>query len=180
MTMDQSESSAAYADNIETGLNARDMSRLSDLLAKAVRVRQTDSAPPTSRLDGNLAGVAEELYRIRRKREAIFNTAFGDGLFADPAWDLLLDLYIHNTRQRKISVSSACLAATVPTTTALRYITELLKRGLIERVPHPLDGRSYLLNLTAPAIQSMESLLCQLQPIPPANGAEAKPASAMI
>jgi DNA-binding MarR family transcriptional regulator len=161
--MEQSDYSPAFADLIETGLNARDLSRLSDLLVKAVRTRPADG-PSFPMFNTSLAGVAEELYRVRRKRELIFGTAFGDGLFADPAWDLLLDLYVHNARQRRISVSSACLAAAVPTTTALRYITELLKRGLIERVPHPADGRSFLLCLTVPAITAMEKLLVQLQP----------------
>jgi DNA-binding MarR family transcriptional regulator len=164
MTMEQSESTPAYADLIETGLNARDLSRLSDLLVKATRSRRPADDPGFPIFDTSLAAMAEELYRIRRKHETIFGTAFGDGLFADPAWDLLLDLYIHNARKQKISVSSACLAAAVPTTTALRYISELLKRGLIERVPHPADGRSFLLCLTIPAIKAMEALLRQLQP----------------
>ncbi len=162
--MEQSDYSPAFADLIETGLNARDLSRLSDLLVKAVRTRTPAEGPSFPMFSTSLAGVAEELYRMRRKRELIFGAAFGDGLFADPAWDLLLDLYVHNARQRRISVSSACLAAAVPTTTALRYITELLKRGLIERVPHPEDGRSFLLCLTVPAITAMEKLLVQLQP----------------
>jgi DNA-binding MarR family transcriptional regulator len=163
--MDQSDYTPAVADLIETGLNARDLSRLSDLLAKAVRTRTPAEAPAFPMFNTSLAGVAEELYRLRRKRELIFSNAFGDGLFADPAWDLLLDLYIQNAKQRRISVSSACLAASVPTTTALRYITELLKRGLIERVPHPGDGRSFLLCLTVPAIAAMETLLTHLQPV---------------
>ncbi len=163
--MDQSEYSPAIADLVETGLNARDLSRLSDLLVKAVRTRTPVEGPSFPIFNTTLAGVAEELYRVRRKRELIFGAAFGDGLFADPAWDLLLDLYIHNARRRRISVSSACLAAAVPTTTALRYITDMLKRGLIERVPHPADGRSFLLCLTEPAITAMETLLVQLQPV---------------
>jgi DNA-binding MarR family transcriptional regulator len=168
MTMEHSESLPAYADLIETGLNARDLSRLSELLVKATRTRLPADDPAMPIFDTSLTIVAEELYRIRRKRETIFGSAFGDGMFADPAWDLLLDLYIQNARRRKISVSSACLAAAVPTTTALRYISELLKRGLIERVPHPADGRSFLLCLTVPAINAMETLLRQLQPQHPA------------
>jgi DNA-binding MarR family transcriptional regulator len=163
--MEQNDYTPAVADLIETSLNARDLSQLSDLLAKAVRNQTPAKGPAFPLFSTNLSGVAEELYRLRRKRELIFSVAFGDGLFADPAWDLLLDLYIHNARQRRISVSSACLAAAVPTTTALRYITELLKRGLVERVPHPADGRSFLLCLTVPAITAIETLLSQLQPV---------------
>ncbi len=162
--MDQSDYRPAIADLVETGLNARDLSRLSDLLVKAVRTRERVQEPPLPVFDSNLAAIADELYRVRRKREAIFGAVFGDGMFADPAWDLLLDLYVQNARQRQISVSSACLAAAVPTTTALRYISDMLKRGVIARTPHPVDGRSHLLSLTEPAIAAMENLLRQLRP----------------
>jgi DNA-binding MarR family transcriptional regulator len=152
------------AEAADASYSARDIAELSDLILQAVRPKPSVSRQNFLVRDSSLVGVAEELYRIRRKRDALFADLFGEGLFADPAWDLLLDLYIQTSSHRKISVSSACVAAAVPTTTALRYVSDLIRRGLIERSPHPGDGRSHLLSLTIPAIKGMEKLLRQLQP----------------
>jgi DNA-binding MarR family transcriptional regulator len=111
--------------------------------------------------DERLLEVAEEIYKVRRKRDVQFEQFFGEGLFCDPAWDILLDLYINNGRRRTISVSSACLASVVPTTTALRYISQLVRRRLAVRSPHPDDRRVSVLHLTALAVSAMEGLLKQ-------------------
>src|SRR3546814_1843272 len=42
---------------------------------------------------------------------------------SDPAWDMLLDLYLAAERNtRPVSISSLCIASAVPATTALRWI----------------------------------------------------------
>ena len=46
---------------------------------------------------------------------------FGEGLFADPAWDIMLDLFAARIEGKDITVSSAGIAACVPPTTALRW-----------------------------------------------------------
>lgn len=91
--------------------------------------------------------LAREHLHMRRSRERIFPP----DLFADPAWDILLDLFICEQVSRKVSVSSACLAACVPPTTALRWIAKLEEMGLIERRADGSDGRRQLLNLSADA-----------------------------
>jgi hypothetical protein len=88
---------------------------------------------------------ARRIYRERRERDTIF----GARLFADPVWDLLLDLFIAEEEGRQVSVSSACLAAAVPNTTALRYIQHMAATGLLVRRAHPADRRSTYLLLTA-------------------------------
>jgi DNA-binding MarR family transcriptional regulator len=119
------------------------------------------SQPAEVIYDTSLLSAAEDLYKARRKRDVHFEQFFGGGLFSEPAWDILLDLYINNGRKRTISVSSACLASAVPTTTALRYISELVKRRLVVRAAHPNDRRVFVLHLTALAVSAMEVLLNQ-------------------
>jgi hypothetical protein len=91
-----------------------------------------------------LLEAAREVYDARRARERIF----GPGLFADPSWDILLDLFIAKRESRKVSISSACIAASAPTTTATRHISHLVQVGLVVRVPHPSDARSAYLELS--------------------------------
>lgn len=84
------------------------------------------------------------IQKARRRREMIF----GPELFADPAWDLLLELFAAELEQVRVSVSDACNAAAVPATTALRWIHTLQDTGWITRSPDPLDRRRIHLALT--------------------------------
>lgn len=75
--------------------------------------------------------------RARRMRDQFFT---GE-LFADPAWDMLLDLFASELEGRRVSVSSLCIAAAVPPTTALRWIGAMHDAGLFERQADPNDRR---------------------------------------
>ena len=73
---------------------------------------------------------------------------FPANLFGEPAWDCLLDLYLALLEQRQLSASQLCAAATVPPTTALRWLDVLCQKNLAMRRPDPRDGRRTLVNLT--------------------------------
>ena len=79
----------------------------------------------------------------RRTRDALFP----GGWFADPAWDLLLDLFVSELEGEQVAVSSACIATGVPTTTALRCINRLVKAGLLIRTIDPDDARRSIVTL---------------------------------
>ena len=86
--------------------------------------------------------------------------AFGlAGLFEDPAWDMLLDLFAAELERRRVSVSSLCIAAAVAPTTALRWIGKLIDAGLLERQPDAFDRRRAFMSLTARASGGMRSYL---------------------
>lgn len=69
-------------------------------------------------------------------------------LFADPAWDMLLELYALECEQRRTSVSKLCIAAAVPATTALRWIDKLHVDELVIRSADPLDARRVWVSLS--------------------------------
>lgn len=73
---------------------------------------------------------------------------FPDGLFSDPAWDMLLDLTYARLAGKRVSVSSLCIASRVPATTALRRIGDLVAEGLATRVRDENDGRRVFVDLT--------------------------------
>jgi hypothetical protein len=91
------------------------------------------------------------LIRQRQRRSA----AFGADLFADPVWDMMLDLLAARFEGRAVRTSSLCIAAGVPSTTALRWIRELTERGLFVRGADPLDGRGVLIELSGDAAQRL-------------------------
>lgn len=88
---------------------------------------------------------------VRRTREAVF----GKGLFSEPAWDMLLELFVARIEGRRVTVKSACVASGVPQTTALRHLALLVSRGLIERRRHPADSRSTHVALTEEGFGTM-------------------------
>lgn len=87
----------------------------------------------------------------RRQRERYL----GCGLFADPAWDILLDLFVAEQRGVRISVTSACIASMVPTSTALRWIGLLQRSGLIVRERDRSDRRVAHVRLTPEGRQGL-------------------------
>jgi DNA-binding MarR family transcriptional regulator len=80
---------------------------------------------------------------------------FDEGLFADPAWDMLLDLLQAEIAQHRVPVSSLCIAAAVPATTALRWIRTMTDAGLFVRRADPHDGRRIFVELSANASAAM-------------------------
>lgn len=102
--------------------------------------------------------VARWLYTSRGDRPA----GEIDDLFGEPAWDVLLDLYIAHCCGKRTAVSSACLAARVPPTTALRYIKSLCEKGMAERFPDERDRRRLWLQLSPRAIRAMDEYIDRL------------------
>ncbi|HET9510991.1 MAG TPA: JAB domain-containing protein [Sphingomonas sp.] len=87
----------------------------------------------------------------RRQRDALFPK----GTFCDPAWDILLEVFANELNGAKTSVKSACLAAEVPVSTALRWVRRLHREGVLTRTPDPTDRRRTYLALTVSARAAM-------------------------
>jgi len=124
---------------------------LAQRVSKQVVQSPCVDAETTKRAVGYSPRNAEIIYRARRIRDRHFSS----GLFGEAAWDILLDIYAKQTRGKRVSVSSACIGACVPPTTALRWIALLEDEGLLERSPDPLDGRRFFLSLTSSATEKM-------------------------
>jgi hypothetical protein len=108
------------------------------------------------RLDSNFI---RSIIRARRLRDHFFQ---GE-MFADPAWDMLLDLMAARVERQRVAVSSLCIAAAVPPTTALRWIKTLCDQGLFVRVADPEDGRRVFIELSAETAAMMEAYLRSAQ-----------------
>ena len=104
-----------------------------------------EPAPPVS------ADQVRQVIRARRLRARFFD----EELFADPAWDMLLDLFQAEIAQHRVPVSSLCIAAAVPPTTALRWIKTMTDAGLFLRRADPHDGRRVFVELAPHAGQAM-------------------------
>ena len=102
--------------------------------------------------------VVRDVIRARRLRARFFQ----EELFADPAWDMLLDLLQAELAQHRVPVSSLCIAATVPATTALRWIKSMTDSGLFVRRADPHDGRRVFVELSPGASAAMRAYFADL------------------
>ncbi len=92
-------------------------------------------------------------------------SCFPDGLFADPAWDMLLAIFIAAAEQECLTVSQACQASRVPISTAIRWIDLLEAKQLVRREPDPKDGRRIKLAVQPVAIASINAWLDHVRPL---------------
>jgi DNA-binding MarR family transcriptional regulator len=140
---------------------SRDVARIAAMLAtladregRAQRLVPQHPAPAGGAVPMD-AGAVRALIRARRLRDQYF----GPDLFADPAWDILLDLYAAKLEHQRVAVSSLCIAAAVPATTALRWIKTLTDMGLLVRSADPQDGRRVYIELAPGAAARLEAYL---------------------
>lgn len=99
----------------------------------------------------HLVAAVRRMMRARQSRTSFFPAE----LFADPAWDMLLDLTLARLTGKQVSVSSLCLAAGVPATTALRRLDDLCDAGVTMRRPDARDGRRKFVELTEEGARRM-------------------------
>lgn len=104
-----------------------------------------------------LAAYAENLYQERRRRAR----HFPQHLFAEPAWDILLDLFVNGVRNRAISITSACIAGGIPATTGLRWLGLLEKEGLLVRENNGGDARVTWVRLSDNGMNAMRGYLAE-------------------
>lgn len=102
--------------------------------------------------------LVRQIIRQRQMRARFFE---GD-LFADPAWDMLLDLTAARAEHERVSVTSLCIASGVPPTTALRWISQMTEMGIFERVEDEQDRRRAFIALSDRAAEAMARYFAEL------------------
>lgn len=107
--------------------------------------------PPSSIKMSDLASMAKKEMRARHLREEYLPR----DLFAEGGWNVLLDLFVAEVEKTRVSITDACIASNLPTTTALRHIHLLVERALVERRRDPNDGRREFLRLTREGLETM-------------------------
>jgi DNA-binding MarR family transcriptional regulator len=95
---------------------------------------------------------------LYRRRNELFEELGAGDVFADPAWHMLIDLFLETKANRQVSVSSLCLGSLAPPTTALRYIMLMVEKGVLTRVPDPSDNRRIFISLAPASLQALEEL----------------------
>ena len=158
-------SAAARADRLSDISSDRNSERLRQLSDEVSRIASTLArlstgpaeaprpAPPAT--SGDVPQVSVETVRSVIRARRLRGRYFPDDLFADPAWDMLLDLLQAEIAQLRVPVSSLCIAAAVPATTALRWLKSMTQQGIFVRRADPHDARRVFVELSPQASIAM-------------------------
>lgn len=102
--------------------------------------------------------MAERLYSERRQRDGYFPA----GLFGEPAWDLLLALFIAEQEGREVSIAEAFRVAGVGAAAGRRLLAKVESAGLVFRIPGREDRRRQCVELTQDGIDRLSDYLAGL------------------
>ena len=91
-----------------------------------------------------LVARAHQAFLNRRRRAKVF----GQSMFGEAAWDMLLALYITEKSGPRQTVGALMKLSGTPMTTANRWLAFLVSHGLVRRDEHPTDRRTVHVTLT--------------------------------
>jgi len=137
-----------------SALSARMGCSFNDALRHLIALAES-ADPKAEALPRDRREFARRVLRVRQQRNAIL----GADSFRDPAWDMILDLYVQDAGTAGTMISALCIASGVPQTTALRYIYRLAQLGLVQITDHPTDQRRTMVSLSEQARPRIERLL---------------------
>lgn len=107
------------------------------------RLRVTLSTRNAVKKRGITAKDVRTVILVRYRRRAVLGN-----LFADPGWEILLELFACALDRRQVNVVELQKCIQIPLSTVLRWLGKLNRFGLIERFDDPKDHRFVLLELS--------------------------------
>lgn len=98
---------------------------------------------------------AKQILERRRLRQR----EFGSALFGEPAWEMLLELYVRESSGASTTTTQLQAASASPPSTSVRWLQKLQQEGLVNRRSHPVDHGTEFLELTNAARGTLERYL---------------------
>jgi hypothetical protein len=133
----------------EINILENDLSRLGNAVSS---VKKSIALAPVRSVRTGTEDTIKMIIHARAQRVAFLPA----DLFADPAWDMLLHLYLADIVCKRVTVTNLCSASNVPMSTALRWIDALDRRGLIDRTSDQWDARRFFISLSEAGIECMD------------------------
>lgn len=91
--------------------------------------------------------VLANIHRWMRRRTLRQQLLGSPELFGDPAWEMVLDVLVHECEGKDISISAMCITSGIPLSSALRLAQKLCAVGILRRDPDIFDGRRTFMRL---------------------------------
>jgi DNA-binding MarR family transcriptional regulator len=145
--------SAAPSRSSQLHLDAAGLDRLAEELVAHARPRASlEAAPvPEPRRDEQIARRIKQHLKARDARAALLPR----GWFSDPAWDILLALALGHHEGRPVTVGDACGTAEASQATALRWLHNLERAGVVNRRQDERDLRRAFVSLDAAVLSEV-------------------------
>ncbi len=157
------------ANDVSRDPGAERLRQLSDevgrIAATLARLSTVPAAPEVELrkpVEQDVPDVSVESVRSVIRARRLRGRYFSEDMFADPAWDMLLDLLQAEIAQLRVPVSSLCIAAAVPATTALRWLKSMTEKGIFVRRADPHDGRRVFVELSRGASMAMRRYFAEV------------------
>ena len=101
-------------------------------------------------------------------QRAIRADHFPAELFHEPAWDMLLALYVAGEDRQATNIKALVTRTPAPATTAQRWLDHLHRLGLIHRIVDPADRRRVEISLTEQGARMVDAYLDRIGGLPAA------------
>jgi len=139
-----------------------EVGRIATTLARLSTVPAAPEVELRKPVEQDVPDVSVESVRSVIRARRLRGRYFSEDMFADPAWDMLLDLLQAEIAQLRVPVSSLCIAAAVPATTALRWLKSMTEKGIFVRRADPHDGRRVFVELSRDASMAMRRYFAEV------------------
>lgn len=136
---------------------AHEMLALADELEGGYRLPASSLTVTETASRSALVALGAKWIEERNSRSEVF----GEDLFGEPAWDMLLYLFVRAAEQKRSLKTSVTNASGSPHSTALRYLTLLESEGLIQIERTERDNRTQLVSLTPLGLLKMSACLAR-------------------
>jgi hypothetical protein len=142
---------------------SEEVNRIATMLARLSTGPDPSPRPIMPEAAGDVPPVSIDTVRKVIRARRLRARFFPEDLFADPAWDMLLDLLQAELAHLRVPVSSLCIAAAVPATTALRWLKTMVAEGLFLRRSDPHDGRRVFVELAPDARNALHRYFAEVE-----------------
>ncbi|HEX7783294.1 MAG TPA: JAB domain-containing protein [Sphingobium sp.] len=117
-----------------------------------------DSLGPKAGSPYDRGTAALENARAVRARRSFRRALIGSPeLFGEPAWEMLVEVFIQEGEGVKIAVNTLCRSSTATPSTALRIFNKLCDARLLVKVSDLNDGRRHFVELTLRAKKALDA-----------------------
>lgn len=141
------------------------MQRSKDAGSSAIVEAESAAAPHMVPKAGSAAQsemLRQDAARLLASRK-LRSDLFDPNLFGEPAWDILLSLYVIHNDRRRMSIRALAEHCDLPLTTMQRWLDYLSQRDLVLRLSNPADHRVVYIELSEQGRAKMHAYFLRLR-----------------
>ncbi|AUX69606.1 hypothetical protein CHX26_08960 [Porphyrobacter sp. HT-58-2] len=111
--------------------------------------------PPLPMNAARVERAVEAAQKALRDRQVRTDFVGNAEMFGEPAWDIMLDLFIRQAQDENVSIKAACMSPGAKSSTVLRWLNVLEMNDLVRCEADPSDSKRYLIRLTPAGYEGM-------------------------